>query len=824
MKKLLLFIATIALAICAKAETLDIGVSGADVYAGSAWEDGPVNFGYSHSGIQVLYTPDQLQAAIADNGAVKSLTFKYYNEMDFNDIEVSATAYLDVVDFQKFEKDAGGKYRYAPYTTDHAATFSETISMIDYYYGEFEITFNFANPIQLEAGKSLMLTVFATCDPCADGPHYVGGYYTEPSPKTDRALYFSSDSQTAEAGLVAGEECKFTDYVVPAVTIGYDKVEIVKDPCDAPVFTPASGTALGPDDAITITCATEGAEIYYSLDDSEPSVLYAEPITIVEACIVKAYATKYGMLPSEVVSATYTLKVPCEAPVFTPASGTALGPNDAITIACAVEGAEIYYSLDGSEPSEFYTYPINVSEACTVKAKAIHADYLPSEVVSANYTLNVTAAPAVDPAVGKHLGSNEKVTLVCETEGASIYYGIDGAPVETLYTEPFSISKACTVRAQAKAEGAYPSEVVTIEFTIRKAEKPSFATRYYAELNQGDVVLVNVPTNYGVKYSFSADMADAKVYDEATGIAIDSDCTIWIVGTRENCYDSDPVKGEFKYSDATTYKLGGYDTTRSRFAGTNFYNAPLIFVYNNSATQTIYTAEEMAPMAGKSITKISYVYNNEMCLESYTANARVFLQELDSDGFIIEPYSQKELWYAYDAEHPTASADLDIEFYECFGYDNELVFTLDQPFACSGKPLLITVINEAPQYIDNSSGVAFYSYMDAEKRSAVFYSDYYTFEENQAEDDLIRGVEYNEFTYRDKPCTKFEYTITDGIASAAAAPEKIQVANGKITTDTEVSVYTVSGALVAKGSGEIALPAGIYVVRSATAATKLIVR
>lgn len=744
MKKLLLFIATIALAFGAKAETLDIGVSGADLYAGSAWEDGPVNFGYSHSGIQVLYTPDQLQAAIVDNGAVKSLTFKYYNEMDFNDIEVSATAYLDVVDFQKFEKDAGGKYRYVPYTKDHVATFSEAISMIDYYYGEFEITFNFANPIQLEAGKSLMLTVFATCDPCADGPHYVAGYYTEPSPKTDRALYFSSDSQSAEEGLVAGEECKFTDYVVPAVTIGYDKVEIVK--------------------------------------------------------------------------------VPCEAPVFTPASGTALGPDDAITIACAVEGAEIYYSLDGSEPSELYTYPINVSEACTVKAMASHADYLPSEVVSAEYTLNVTAAPGVDPAVGKHLGSNEKVTLVCETEGAAIYYGVDGAPIETLYTEPFAISKACTVKAQAKAEGAYPSEVVTIEFTIRKAEKPSFATREYSELNQGDVVLVNVPANYGAKYSFSADMADAKDYDEATGIAIDSDCTIWIVGTRENYYDSDPVKAEFKYNDVTTYKLGGYDTTRSRFAGTNFYNAPLIFVYNNSATQTIYTAEEMAPMAGKSITKISYVYNNEMCLESYTAIARVFLQELDSDGFIIEPYSQKELWYAYDAEHPTASADLDIEFYDCFGYDNELVFTLDQPFACSGKPLLITVINEAPQYIDNSSGVAFYSYMDAEKRSAVFYSDYYTFEENQAEDDLIRGVENNEFTHREKPCTKFEYTITDGIASAAAAPEKIQVANGKITADTEVSVYTVSGALVAKGSGEIALPAGIYVVRSAASAAKLIVR
>lgn len=743
MKKLFLFAAAIILALGAKAETLDIGVSGADVYAGSAWEDGPVNFGYAYSGMQVLYTPDQLQAAIADNGAVKSLTFKYYNEMEFNDIEINATAYLDVVDFDKFEKDAGNKYRYVPYTTDHVATYSESISMVDYYYDEFEITFNFANPIQLEAGKSLMLTVFATCDPCADGPHYVAGYCTQPSPKTDRVLYFSSDTQSAEDGLVAGSECKFTDSAVPAVSIAYDKVEIVM--------------------------------------------------------------------------------VPCETPVFTPASGTALGPNDFVTISCATEDAEIYYSIDGAEPAELYVYPLVIDRACTVTAYATKEGFLTSDVASADYTIKVTEAPSVDAAVGRHLGPEDKVTLICATEGAAIYYSIDGSAPETLYTEPFAISKACTVKAKAQAEGSYSSEIVSFEFTIRKAERPSFATREYSELNHGDMVLLNLSAGYGAKYSFSADMADAKDYDEDYGIAIDSDCTIWVVGTRDNCYDSDPVKAEFKYNDIDTYKLGGYDTTRSRFAGTNFYNSPFIFVYNNSATQTIYTAEEMVPLAGQSITKVSYVYNNEMCLESYTATAKIYLQELDTDQFVIEPYSEKELWYAYDAANPNATVELDIDFIEFFGYDGEIVFNLNAPFACSGKPLLITVVNEAPQYIDNSSGVAFYSYMDAEKRSAVFYSDYYTFEENQAEDDLIRGVEYNEFTHRDKPCTKFEYTVTDGVASAVA-PAQVQVADGKIKAEGEVSVYTISGALVAKGSGEIALPAGIYVARTATSATKIIVK
>lgn len=45
-----------------------------------------------------------------------------------------------------------------------------------------------------------------------------------------------------------------------------------------------------------------------------------------------------------------------------------------------------------------------------------------------------------------------------------------------------------------------------------------------------------------------------------------------------------------------------------------------------------------------------------------------------------------------------------------------------------------------------------------------------------------------------------------------------------LITASENSYYTLSGVLVAKGSDEIALPAGLYVVRGATSDTKLIVR
>ena len=82
-----------------------------------------------------------------------------------------------------------------------------------------------------------------------------------------------------------------------------------------------------------------------------------------------------------------------ENPVFEPAS-TELEAGEFITITCATEGVNIYYTIDGSEPTEestLYTEPIEFTEDVTIKARAYSADadveMVPSEVVEAVYTL-----------------------------------------------------------------------------------------------------------------------------------------------------------------------------------------------------------------------------------------------------------------------------------------------------------------------------------------------------------------------------------------------------------------------------------------------------
>ena len=82
-----------------------------------------------------------------------------------------------------------------------------------------------------------------------------------------------------------------------------------KEPVSTPVFSPASGTTFTSSQKITITCATEGAAIYFTTDGTEPttaSTLYNGAFTITATTTIKAIAVKEGMADSAVATAAYT--------------------------------------------------------------------------------------------------------------------------------------------------------------------------------------------------------------------------------------------------------------------------------------------------------------------------------------------------------------------------------------------------------------------------------------------------------------------------------------------------------------------------------------
>ena len=78
-----------------------------------------------------------------------------------------------------------------------------------------------------------------------------------------------------------------------------------------------------------------------------------------------------------------------EVPVFEPAGGTVFFRDDiTVAVSCATEGAEIRYTLDGSEPtaeSSLYAGAFSISSNATFKARAFRDNYHPSAIVVASY-------------------------------------------------------------------------------------------------------------------------------------------------------------------------------------------------------------------------------------------------------------------------------------------------------------------------------------------------------------------------------------------------------------------------------------------------------
>ena len=129
---------------------------------------------------------------------------------------------------------------------------------------------------------------------------------------TNNKYYEVLEVPTGENFTVTGFVGKFNEdfQIVPVKIEGGVAMEQVA----TPEINPGSGE-LEANTEITITTATEGATIYYTVNGDAPtseSSEYTGAITFTEAMTVKAIAVKEGMLDSEVAEAVYTLKKPIE--------------------------------------------------------------------------------------------------------------------------------------------------------------------------------------------------------------------------------------------------------------------------------------------------------------------------------------------------------------------------------------------------------------------------------------------------------------------------------------------------------------------------------
>ncbi len=243
--------------------------------------------------------------------------------------------------------------------------------------------------------------------------------------------------------------------------------DIVKREVPAnPTFTPEAGSYTA-SVTVTLACETEGATIYYTLNDTDTEVEYTAPLTFTETTTIYAFAEKDG-LRSAVVSATYTITDMeiVATPTITPNGGD-FETSVEVTLACETADASIYYTLDGTDPtteSTLYNAPFTLDATTTVKAIAVKENMQNSTIAEVTFT-------KVEPAVAvnytritslSQLQDGDKVILAARR--------YDSIP-STYYVAPTRIANNRFNGVEVTAENEIiTTEVDSVVWTVKETD------------------------------------------------------------------------------------------------------------------------------------------------------------------------------------------------------------------------------------------------------------------------------------------------------------------------------------------------------------------
>ena len=158
-----------------------------------------------------------------------------------------------------------------------------------------------------------------------------------------------------------------------------------------PTLTPGPGF-FAAEPTVVLTSPAVGATIHYTTDgrdpvQTDPGVVSGTSLMISSNVTLKARTFSPGLLPSDIAGGSYVLRT--GTPVFSPAAGQ-ITNGTPITIDCASVGAEIRYTVDGTDPSptsSLYSSPVLLSGNSSLKARAYKPRFEDSLIASASYAL-----------------------------------------------------------------------------------------------------------------------------------------------------------------------------------------------------------------------------------------------------------------------------------------------------------------------------------------------------------------------------------------------------------------------------------------------------
>jgi len=333
-----------------------------------------------------------------------------------------------------------------------------------------------------------------------------------------------------------------------------------------PVLSVASGT-YSTEKTVTVSCATAGATIHYTLDGTTPTendqvIASGSTVQVDHSLTLTARAWKTSTPTSDVVSAAYTLQVATVA--FSPSPTTYTSPQS-VTLSTTSPSATIRYTTDGSTPTESssaYSTALSIATSTTIKAIGFRSGWTSSTVATGPFTMNfgTLAAPTLTPATGT--STTEADVTMSAFAGAAIHYTTDGTIVQStspLYTGPVGITTTTTINAKAFHPDYTTSPQTSATYTIVVAT-PTFsltAGTYAA----GQIITVSTATP-GATLHYTLTGQNPTSSDPivpANGIVI-GDFTLKVAAWKTSCTTSGIATASYQVTgDLTTPAITGGD-------------------------------------------------------------------------------------------------------------------------------------------------------------------------------------------------------------------------------------------------------------------------
>ena len=238
------------------------------------------------------------------------------------------------------------------------------------------------------------------------------------------------------------------------------------------------------------------------------------------------------------------------APVFT---NTYKNLSTDVAIKCSVSNAKIYYTTDGSTPSEastLYTEPINITADGTVISAIAYADgYNASKVAMDTVGIYTTSA---QPTISVEKQDGKSIVTLSTTEAdAKIYYNITGSNLineSSEYTEPITVTSYTVLTAITGASGnKIQSEPTTQAIGINnkaiRIDEVSHFDANRADWSHGESKAYYYTEGKKNGYNYYV-LTDSTIVKASDGV---TDSTVYVVAPANNLTVYNPGNGwEFK--------------------------------------------------------------------------------------------------------------------------------------------------------------------------------------------------------------------------------------------------------------------------------------